>query len=78
MAFMAPGQTYVGWAVFLTPDRTRPPAAIFVDVDEAHQHLERVQAGGANPQAGDVFMFNGATFVYQRPTPFGGYWRKLS
>lgn len=34
-------------------------------------------ASGSNPQAGDVVKVDGSTYVYKRPTPFGGYWEKV-
>jgi len=34
-------------------------------------------AAGTNPQAGDDFRTGGFTYVYKRPTPFGGFWAKL-
>lgn len=32
---------------------------------------------GANPNAGDVHVAGDDRYVYQRPTPFGGFWVKL-
>lgn len=34
-------------------------------------------ASGANPQAGDDYKAGDATYVYKRPTPFGGFWVRL-
>jgi hypothetical protein len=31
----------------------------------------------ANPQPGEIARVNGSTYVYQRPTPFGGFWLKV-
>jgi len=34
-------------------------------------------AAGTNPQAGEDYRTGGFTYVYKRPTPFGGFWAKL-
>lgn len=34
-------------------------------------------ASGFNPQPGDDFKVNGATYVFKKPTPFGGFWVRL-
>ncbi len=31
----------------------------------------------SNPQPGEIVKQAGSTYVYQRPTPFGGFWVKL-
>lgn len=35
------------------------------------------QTSGSNPIPGTVVSAGGANYVYQRPTPFGGFWLKL-
>ena len=35
------------------------------------------QTAGSNPIPGTVVSAGGANYVYQRPTPFGGFWLKL-
>jgi hypothetical protein len=34
-------------------------------------------ASGANPQEGDTHNGGDATYIYKRPTPFGGFWVRL-
>lgn len=35
------------------------------------------QTSGSNPKPGTVLKVDGALYVYQRPTPFGGFWLKF-